>query len=108
MYYFPKLLLLVITSTDALKERLVFSKIYIREVLPIEAKETKFANKPKDEADPAAQPVDKVDSVAAGSTMSALEKFRQQKGKFLKILIDNTFVSVLVRKCFPKLLLFLL
>lgn len=34
----PKLLLLAATSTDVLKERLVFSKRYIHEFLPPEAK----------------------------------------------------------------------
>lgn len=55
---------------NILKERLFFSRRYIREVLPLEAKETKFANKPKEEEEPEHVPA-----------MSELEKFRQSKGK---------------------------
>lgn len=58
---------------NILRERLFFSKRYIREVLPLEAKESKFANKPKVEEDEAAD--------VPASTMSELEKFRQEKGK---------------------------
>lgn len=59
---------------NILRERLFFSKRYIREVLPLEAKESKFANKPKEEDEEEAERV-------PPSTMSELEKFRQQKGK---------------------------
>lgn len=69
-----------IEAAKLLRENLTFSKRYIREVLPLEAKDEKKKNLYiKHDAEPA--PHTSTDATTTTTTVSALEEFRRQKGK---------------------------
>ena len=85
-----------VDAAQLLREKLTFSKSYIREVLPLEAREQKFSNKPKPEAEaPPAAPIDGLNTSSASAPMtteieippeepSELEKFRRARGKVVQ------------------------
>lgn len=62
---------------DLLKDRLVFSKRYIREVLPLEAKETRFTHTQEEKMPESEMEESQMEE-------SPMEEFRKQKGRQLE------------------------